>query len=90
MTARLQGNREGERQGEVLWGLLGGEGEIRQVGEIEISRYLCHLLFCLFAFLCPIERLLAAKRLEYKRKKFNALENRCIFTTAPLYTSNIC
>lgn len=90
MTARLQGNREGERQGEVLWGLLGGEGEIRQVGEIETSRYLCHLLFCLFALLCPIERLLAAMRLEYKRKKFNALENRCIFTTEPLYTSNIC
>ncbi len=62
MTARLQGNRE--RDSERCAGLLGGEGESRQVGEIETSMYLCHLRFCLFASPCLTAKLLAAKRLQ--------------------------
>lgn len=72
MTARLQGNRE--RDSERCAGLLGGEGESRQVGEIETSMYLCHLLFCLFALLRPTAKLLPAKRLRVGEKKFSYLD----------------
>lgn len=61
MTARLEGNREGDSvrcSGLGAWGLLAGEAKSRQ--EREMGAYLCHLRVCLVASLCPAANLLRA------------------------------